>query len=125
MIEIFNEAKEKLVFKNYDALLKHIKTIEKERFLKTGQEEEWVFMIHPHESFSEFYWRAVKAINILLTKKEQDAYENGFNLLNMRKGNQDDLDQVILTPDVNVKEMKKSWCHSYCLKNGYMVFERK
>ena len=125
MIEIFNEAKEKLVFKNYDALLNHIKEIEKVKFLATSQEENWIFTIHSYERFSEFYWRAIKAINILLTEKEQDAYEKGFNLLNMRKGSQNGLDQVILTPDVNVKEIKKSWCQDYCLENGYMIFEKK
>ena len=49
MIEIFNEAKEKLVFKNYDALLNHIKDIEKAKFLATSQEENWIFTIHPYE----------------------------------------------------------------------------
>jgi hypothetical protein len=125
MIEIFNEAKGKLVFKNYDALLTHIKDIEKTKFLATSKEENWIFTIHPYERFAEFYWRAVKAINILLTEKEQDAYEKGFNLLNIRKGSQNGLDQVILTPDVNVKEIKKSWCHAYCLENGSIIFERK
>ena len=125
MIEIFNEAKGKLVFKNYDALLTHIKEIEKVKFLTTRQEEGWVFTIHPYERFAEFYWRAIKAINILLTEKEQDAYEKGFNLLNIRKGSQNGLDQIILTPDVNVKEIKKSWCQDYCLENGCMIFERK
>ena len=124
MIEIFNEAKGKLVFKNYDELMGHIKEIEKAKFLKTKQEEDWIFTIHPCERFAEFYWRAIKAINILLTEKEQDAYEKGFNLLNIRKGNQSGLDQVILTPDVNVKEIKKGWCQDYCLENGYMIFEK-
>jgi hypothetical protein len=125
MIEIFNEAKEKLVFKNYDALLKHIKEIEEEKSVKTGQEENWVFTIHPRERFAEFYWRAIKAINILLTEKEQDAYEKGLNLLNIRKGNQHGLDQIILTPDVNVKEIKKSWCKDYCSQHGYTFIETR
>jgi hypothetical protein len=97
MIEIFNEAKGNLVFKNYDALLTHIKEIEKAKFLATSQEEKWLFTIHPYERFAEFYWRAIKAINILLTEKEQDAYEKGFNILNIRNGDQSVLDQVILT----------------------------
>src|SRR5689334_10059045 len=99
MIEIFNEANGKLVFKNYDALLTHIKAIEKAKFLATSQEENWIFTIHPYERFVEFYWRVIKAIDILLTEKEQDAYEKGFNLLNIRRGSQNGLEQVILTPD--------------------------
>lgn len=109
MIEIFNEVKGSTEsFQSYDALLKHIKEIEEQKQQETrlkNDRELWSFIIHPNQRLSSVYWRAIKATSILLTEKEQDAYEKGLNLLEMCNGNQDNLTQIILTPDINLKEM--------------------
>jgi hypothetical protein len=125
MIDIFNEGKGNMEsFQSYDALLKHIKAIEKRKFVETGQED-WIFTIHSHERLAGFYWNAVKAISILLTEKEQDAYENGLNLLEMCKGDQNNSIQIILTPDIDVNEIIKNWCRDYCLNHGYIFLGTK
>lgn len=122
MIEIFNESKGKLVFQSHNSLFKYIKEAEKQKLLETGQRD-WSFIIHSHERLSGTYWSAVKALEIFLTSKEQEAYENGLSLLEICKGDHDNPYQIILTPDVNVKEMRKSWCRDYCIENGYTVSE--
>jgi len=122
MIEIFNESKGTLGFQSYNSLFRHIREIEKEKLLETGQMD-WNFIIHSNERLSGTYWSAVKALEIFLTPKEQEAYENGLNLLEIWKGDPDNPYQIILTPDVNVKEIKKSWCRDYCIENGYTVCE--
>jgi hypothetical protein len=122
MIEIFNESKGKLGFQSYNSLFRHIREIEKEKLLETGQMD-WSFVIHSNERLSGTYWSAVKALEIFLTPKEQEAYETGLNLLEIWKGDPDNPYQIILTPDVNVKEIKKSWCRDYCIENGYTVCE--
>ncbi len=122
MIEIFNENKGTLGFQSYNSLFKHIREIEKQKLLETGQMD-WNFIIHSNERLSGTYWSAVKALEIFLTLKEQEAYENGLNLLEIWKGDPDNPYQIILTPDVNVKEIKKSWCRDYCIENGYKVSE--
>lgn len=125
MIEIFNEFKGSTEsFQSYDALLKHIKEIEEQKQQETrlkNDRELWSFIIHPNQRLSSVYWRAIKATSILLTEKEQDAYEKGLNLLEMCNGNQDNLTQIILTPDINLKEIKKSWCRDYCSNHGYII----
>ena len=125
MIEIFNEDKGSTEsFQSYDTLLKHIKEIEEHKQQETRMENDrelWSFIIHPNQRLSSVYWRAIKATSILLTEKEQDAYEKGLNLLEMCNGNQDTLTQIILTPDINLKEITKSWCRDYCLKHGFII----
>ena len=125
MIEIFNEVKGSTEsFESYDALLRHIKEIEKQKQLETRMENDrefWNFIIHSNQRLSSVYWRAIKATSILLTEKEQDAYENGLNLLEMCKGDQDNPTQIILTPDINLKEITKNWCRDYCLNHGYII----
>ena len=125
MIEIFNEIKGSTEsFESYDALLRHIKEIEKQKQLETRMENDrefWNFIIHSNQRLSSVYWRAIKATSILLTEKEQDAYENGLNLLEMCKGDQDNPTQIILTPDINLKEITKNWCRDYCLNHGYII----
>jgi hypothetical protein len=125
MIEIFNESNEKLwSFKSYNSLFKHIKETENQKLLETGQED-WKFIVHPHERLSVLYWRTVKAIEILLTPREQEAYEIGLNVLEICKGDCNNPSQIILTPDINVKEIKKNWCRDYCIDNGYIFSETK
>jgi hypothetical protein len=85
MIEIFNESKGKLGFQSYNGLFRHIKEIEKQKLLKTGQRG-WNFIVHSNERLAGTYWSAVKAFEIFLTPKEQEAYENGLNLLEVWKG---------------------------------------
>jgi hypothetical protein len=125
MIEIFNEGKGNTEsFGSYDALLKHIKAIEKQKQLETrmkNDREFWSFIIHSNQRLSSVYWRAIKATSILLTEKEQDAYENGLNLLEMCNEDQDNPTQIILTPDINLKEITKSCCRDYCLNHGYII----
>ncbi len=125
MIEIFNESKAKLEFESYESLFDYIKKqIKDQNPLKEGQED-WNFVVHSSERLSAVYHIAVKAIEIFLTPKEQEAYENGLNLLEMYKGDSDTPTQIVLTNDINVHEMKKSWCRDYCLEHGYTMFERE
>lgn len=120
MIEIFNEVKGSLeTFKNYDDLFKYIKAIERQKLIEQGQEG-WIFTIYSNESLERFYWNAIKAIEILLTEKEQDAYENGLDLLEMSKGYEDSTTQIILTPDIDIEVLKEDWCKDYCLSHGYI-----
>jgi hypothetical protein len=123
MIEISNE-NEKLEFQGYNSLCKHIGEIEKKKFLETGRRD-WTFNVHSPERLSKLYFQAVKLLETFLTLKEQEAYEKGLNLLEICKGDPENPYQVVLTPNINVKEMRKVWCRDYFLEKGYMISERK
>jgi hypothetical protein len=125
MIDIFNNDNGHIEsFQSYDGLLKYIKEIEKEKFIETGKRG-WDFTIHSRKTLASFYWYAIKALDILLTEKEQEAYENGLNLLEMCRGDENNLVQVILTPNVNIREIMKDWCLEYCSSNGFTLIETR
>ena len=125
MIEILNERKEKLEFESYESLFDYIKKkIKDQNLLEEGQED-WNFVVHSSEKLATVYHSAVKAIRILLTPKEQEAYEKELNLLEMYKGNSETPMQIVLTNDINIHDMKKSWCRDYCLEHGYTISERE
>ena len=126
MIDIFNEDTGNMEsFKSYDDLLEHIKALERQKFIETGKEQYWIFNVHSQESLAGSYQKATKAISILLTREEQDAYENGLNLIEMFKGDIDNTTQIVLTPDIDIKEIQKKWCREYCSKNGYVFLYTK
>ena len=123
MIVIFNESKGELEFQSYESLFNYIKKqIRNRRPTERGQEE-WGFVVHSPEKLYHIYRFYLKAVDILITPKEKEAYENRLNLLEMHKGDRDAPIQIILTPDVNLKEIKESWCRDYCIENGYTVSE--
>lgn len=125
MIEILNERKEKLEFESYESLFDYIKKqIKDQNPLEEGQEG-WNFVVHSSEKLATVYHSAVKAIRILLTPKEQEAYEKELNLLEMYKGDSETPMQIVLTNDINIHDMKKSWCRDYCLEHGYTISERE
>jgi hypothetical protein len=129
MIEIFNSNSEKIMsFKDYDALLEYIEEIERDKQFEDRLElnkEHWNFTIRSNQSLSTVYWRAIKATNILLTDQEQSAYEQGYNLLEMCKGKAKNMNQVILTPDIDIEDLKRSWCKDYCSEHGYTFIETR
>jgi hypothetical protein len=125
MIDILNKTNGHMKsFQSYDDLLKHIKKIEEEKFIETGQRG-WGFSIYTPEMLSPFYWRAISACDMLLTEKEQDAYENKLNLLEMRRGDGANFVQIILTQDVNINDVIKNYCQDYCLIQGLTLIETK
>ena len=129
MIDVFNPKSEKVMsFKSYDELLEYIKGIERGKQFESRlklPKESWSFTIHSNQRLSSAYWRAIKATNILLTDQEQNAYEQGYNLLEICKGDVKDMDQIILTPDIDIEGLKIGWCQDYCSKHGYTFIETR
>jgi hypothetical protein len=129
MIVIFNETNGKMEFESYESLFKYIKKqIKDQEPLEDGfieGQEDWNFIVHSPARLSAVYQSFIKAVDILITPQEKEAYENKLNLLEMYKGDTDTPIQIVLRPDINVHEMKKNWCRDYCLEHGYTVSERK
>lgn len=123
MIEIYSENHGKAVFESYDDLFAHICKEEKKRSLETGIWG-WDFTIYSHEELKKFYINAARAMEILFTEKEQEAYENNLELLEIYNGNPDEPNQIVLTSDVNVDDLMEDWCRDYYLSKGYKICER-
>ena len=130
MIEIFDSNSKKIMsFDSYDSLMQHIKQIEREKLLDEERPElyskPWDFVIHPRESLGSIYWRVIKALDILMSNEEQNAYEDGYNLLEVYRGDVKSKTQVVLSPDIDIEDLKESWCQDYCLKNGYTFVDTR
>jgi hypothetical protein len=129
MIELFDSRTEKVIsFEDSNALFEYIRELENQKQLETRMENDrelWSFIIHSNQRLSSVYWRAIKAISIMLTEEEQEAYEKGYHLLEICKGDIRSAIQVILTPEVDIEEMKKNWCEEYCSNHGYTFIGTK
>ena len=129
MIELFNSRSEQVMsFQDYDDLLSYIKEIEHENQKETRLQrdrEYWSFTFHSNQRLSLVYWKAIMANRIILTEKEQDAYEGGYDLLEICEGDSKQIKQIILTPSVDIEELKKIWCREYCAHHGYSFIEAR
>lgn len=129
MIELFNNKSEQVMsFQDYDDLLSYIKNAEHENQKETRLQKDreyWSFTFHSNQRLSLVYWKAIMANQIILTEKEQDAYEGGYDLLEICEGDSKKIKQIILTPSVDIEEIKKIWCREYCARRGYSFIEAR
>ena len=123
MIEIFNPENEtEVMFKNYNFLFEYIKETERKKLIETG-ETHWSFVHRSDKTLSLLYHRTRKALENFFTEKEREAFEKGLSILEMCNGNCENPTQIILTQDINIKEVRKKWCRDYCLEHGYTFSE--
>lgn len=80
----------------------------------------WRFVIHPPVRVKHLC-RLKDPEHITLT--ESIALEKSLGLIEMRRGNNAPLRQVVMTPDVDVEAYRKIWCTEYFQAKGYAVFE--
>ena len=80
----------------------------------------WSFVIHPPARVKHLC-RLKDPEYITLT--ESIALEKSLGLIEMRRGNNAPLRQVVMTPDVDVEAYRKIWCTEYSQAKRYAVFE--
>jgi hypothetical protein len=84
---------------------------------------EWHFIFHSHEKLSLIYQKAIKAFEQVMTDEEYEAYDQKLNLVELYKGNSTKPTRIVLTPNMSIKELKKTWCRDYFLGKGYTIRE--
>ena len=57
-----------------------------------------------------------------LNEREQEAYENDFDLIEIYTGSPNPR-QIVLTPDIDVPGIMRDWCFGYSYANNYVLFE--
>jgi hypothetical protein len=123
MIKVFNLTTQKHVFfQNYHDLCDHINRIEK--FKALGPEKSgWRFGRRSHEALAFFSSRCPKSFEEVCTPQEKEALGKGMGLIELSRGDERPITQILYTPHLDLISLKKAWCLDYFQEQGYAVVE--
>lgn len=126
MIQLFGSNKEAIgQFDNYDALFKHINSIENSKLMECSSRslaDIWSFALYTNKRLSYIYY---KTLEKSFSKVGKEAFEQELDLIEIHKGNFESPIQIPVTPDVNVQELKENWCQEYCDFHNYLLVDYK
>jgi hypothetical protein len=111
------------LFKDYDALFKHINTLENSKLTESSAcypSNVWSFVLFTNKRLSYIYY---KTLERSFSKVGRQAYEQELDLIEISKGDYQNPLQILVTPDVNVSELQKNWCQEYCDTHDYLLVE--
>ena len=124
MIQIFGTDQAVIgLFKDYDALFKHINTLENSKLTESSScfpGEIWSFVLFTNKRLSYIYY---KTLERSFSKVGKEAFEQELDLIEISKGDYQNPLQIPVTPDVNVAELKRNWCQEYCDIRDYVLVE--
>jgi hypothetical protein len=124
MIQVFGSDKSPIgLFKDYDALFKHINAIENTKFSEGTAcylGDVWGFALYTNKRLSYIYH---KTLERSFSKIGKEAFEQELDLIEIYKGDFKNPVQIPVTPDVNVQELKENWCHEYCDTHNYLLVD--
>jgi hypothetical protein len=111
------------LFKSFEELSRYINAVENAKLEDTNSyfpEEIWSFSFFTNKRLSYIYY---KILEQSFSKIGKDAFEQGLDLIEISKGDGKEPLQVPVTPDVDIQELKKNWCHDYCDAHGYTLVD--
>jgi hypothetical protein len=111
------------LFEDFDELFHHINTIETTKF--TGSSscfdgDIWSFSLFTNKRLSYIFY---KTLEQSFSKIGKEAFDQGFDLIEISKGDYENPLQIPVTPDVNIEDLKKNWCYEYCDAHGYVMID--
>ena len=109
-------------FQNYHDLCEYINKTERFKALGSGKTG-WKFGRRSFEALSFFGSRCPKSFEELCTPEEKEALVKGLGLIEILKGDEKPLTQILYTQGLDVTSLKREWCFDYCLEHGYTVLE--
>jgi hypothetical protein len=126
MIQVFGSNKEAIgQFDNYEALFKHINSIENSKLVECSSRslgEIWSFALYTNKRLSYIYY---KTLERSFSKVGKEAFEQELDLIEIYKGDFQNPIQIPVTADINVQELKESWCQEYCDTHNYLLVDYK
>ena len=126
MIQVFASNKEAIgQFDNYDALSKYINSIENSKLAECSSRslgEIWSFALYTNKRLSYIYY---KTLERSFSKVGKEAFEQELDLIEIYKGGFESPIQIPVTADINVQELKESWCQEYCEAHNYLLVDYK
>ena len=124
MIQLFQSDGSAIgLFEDFDELSHHINTIETAKIVNsrtTFDEDIWSFSLFTNKRLSYIFY---KTLERSFSKTGKEAFDQGFDLIEISKGDYENPLQIPVTPDVNIEELKKNWCYEYCDARGYVIID--
>lgn len=124
MIYLFNfKTKVSVTYKNFEEVCDHFRRIE---YLMPFNEEKahnqirWEFIYWTHKRLVSLYDHSKdKSFSLV----EQEAYENGCDLIEVIHGYSEHPKIYVVTPDLDPMILMREWCFDYAYSNGYTILE--
>ncbi len=119
-------------FETYGSLIDYIhhSRIRKLRFLiyrtypfdsvLDGEESNWRFVYYKHAQLRTVY-SCMKEPP--LTQIEKEAFDQELDLIELYQGDPARPLQIPVTDDVNIQQLQRNWCESYCKTHEYSITE--
>lgn len=123
MIQIFDSEQKSLgLFKDYDAVYQHITALENSKLLdsSTYPNDIWAFVLFTNKRLSYIYH---KTLERSFSKVGREAFERELDLLEISKGDYHNPIQIPVTGDVDISELKRTWCQEYCDSHDMSLIE--
>ncbi len=111
-------------FQNYHDFCEHINRIEGVRTLEP-EGEGWRFTYVKYATLLFVYGRFPNALEEVFTFAEKEAFENRVGVVEILRGDKNNVTQIPFMSHFDMESLKKNWCLDYCWERGYTVFERK
>lgn len=121
MIKITLANREHKLFTNYHQVCDYINTIERKKALEP-EAKIWSFIRRRYETLYSLYYRNPSQKD-LLTPKEREAVEKEMGLVEIIKGNREDIIQFLFRSHLDLEPLKKDWCKEYCKAYGLIHSE--
>ena len=115
------DGKERL-FTDHHQVCNYLKDIEKQKILEPGAKKIWSFIHRRYETLYSLYYRH-PSFKDFLTQKEKEAVEKEIGLLEIVKGNSEDITQILFTRNLDVEPLKRDWSKEYCTEHGFTYSE--
>jgi len=108
-------------FTNYHQVCDYINAVEKKRTLESG-EETWSFVRRRYETLYSMYYRN-PSLKDFLTLKEREAVEKEMGLVEIVKGDRENIIQFLFRSCLDIEPLKRDWCREYCKTHELILSE--
>jgi hypothetical protein len=121
VIKITSADGEPKLFTNYHQVCDYINAIEKRKTLES-REEIWSFTRRRYETLYSLYYRN-PSLRDFLTFKEKEAVEKEMGLVEIVKGDRENIIQFLFRSCLDIEPLKRDWCREYCKIHGLILSE--
>jgi len=124
MLKVFGLSKEKIgIFDDYDNFLNFITALENQKLLEVSPSfgrGYWAFAEYSQEKLQKICaWIKPGYLTTVQTK----ALEQKLGLVEICRGDPGALQEIPVTPELDVEELKNTFCLDYCREHGWRLIE--
>ncbi len=120
---ISSNSKKNELFQDYQQLCDYINKAEVLKGLRSGKTS-WSLAYRKYETLSFLYHRAPSLMEFC-TPIEKEALDKKLGLIEIVKGDEKNMTQILLNRGTDKERIKRDWCHEYCMEKGLKISEIK